>query len=97
MTEAIAQRLSAAGIELLADTGRYYLFTRGDFIALVERKSEGFGGIGSTGIFTEAGISYLVWQGERPFLVGKGIQQIATQEQVTAIRHFSSDLTNALR
>ena len=71
-------------------------YARDTLLALVERTAEGYGSIGSTGIFTERGLAYLIWRDGQAFLAGKGFEQPATGEQVAAVRRFSEDLKAAL-
>ncbi len=96
MTPAVSGRLAACGIQLLADTGRHYLFTRDNFVVLVEQTPAGFGSIGSTGVFTANGLAYLVWREGRAYFVAKGREQPAMPEEVEALRRFSADLAGAL-
>ena len=88
--------LSSAGIQLLSETRSHYLFARDNLVALVERTPEGYGSIGSTGIWTGRGIAYLVWRDGQAFLTGKGFEQLATDQEVAAVRKFSDDLKAAL-
>jgi hypothetical protein len=94
----ILERLAAAGIQLLPalEITTYYVFERDGFIALVERTTEGFGGVGSAGILTGAGFAALVQRGERSCFVAKGFEQEAQPSQVEALRRFSADLKQAL-
>ncbi len=89
----LKSRLAAARIELLAQTESHILFTRDNFIALIERSS---GTVGSTGMLTEHGLAYLVWRDGQAYLKSKSAEVIATEEQVTAIRSFSRDLQSAM-
>ena len=70
------QRLAAAGIELLPLGGleTHLVFARDGFVALVERKADGFGAAGSTGLLTRKGFAALIWLGERAFFVAKGFE-----------------------
>ena len=92
------ERLAAAGIQLLpaVEITTHYVFEREGFVALVERKPDGFGGVGSAGILTGSGFAALVRRGERSYFVARNFEQEAAPEQVTALRRFSSDLTGAL-
>jgi hypothetical protein len=96
VSPAVAERLANRNIQVAAEATGHYLFVRENFIALVERKADGFGSIGSTGIMTETGLAYLIWREDRPLLVGKGTETIAEPSQVDAIRQFSEDLKAAL-
>ena len=91
------ERLAAARIQLVAETAAHYLFTRDNFIALVERREEGLGSIGSTGMLTEQGLAYLVWRDGQAFLKSKTSETPAGEAQVAAIRDFSRDLESAVR
>ena len=88
--------LAATGIQLVSETCSHYVYARDNLVALVERTAEGRGSIGSTGMWTERGLAYLVWRQGQPFLSGKGFEQPATDEDVAAIRRFSEDLKSAL-
>jgi hypothetical protein len=91
-----AARLAHKQIELVSETPGHCCFTRGNFVALVERSGAGFGSIGSTGIMTESGLAYLVWRNGRALLKGKATETEANPERVEAIRQFSDDLKEAL-
>jgi hypothetical protein len=84
--------LASHGIQLLTETRSHYMFARDNLIALVERTSQGYGSISSTGVLTERGLAYLVWRDGRTFLAGKGFEDPAADDQVAAIRQFSEDL-----
>lgn len=88
--------LASTGIHLLSETRSYSMFARDNLVALVERTAGGYGSIGSTGIWTERGLAYLVWREGQAFLAGKGFEQPATEDQVAAVRRFSEDLKSAL-
>jgi hypothetical protein len=92
------QKLVAAGIQILpaSDAGSYFIFERAGFVALVERRGEGFGSIGAAGILTEKGLAPLVHRGNQAFFVAKGIEQAASTEQVSDLRRFQADLAAAL-
>jgi len=97
MTEKL-ERLVAAGIQLLpvVEIPTHFVFERDGFVALVERKGDGFGGIGSAGRLTEKGIAPLVMRGNDAFFVAKGFEQVASAEDVDGIRRFQADLKFAL-
>ena len=88
-----AERLAASGIQVAAETEAHSLLTRGNCIALVDRH----GGIGSTGLLTENGLSYLVWRDGQALLKSKTAEIPATDEQLAAVQTFSQDLAAALR
>lgn len=95
---AILERLVAAGIELLPapEVSTHFIFTRHGFVALVERRGDAFGGIGSAGLLMEQGLAPLVWRGARAFFVARGFEQEATAEEVENLKRFSADLKAAL-
>jgi hypothetical protein len=93
------ERLVERGINLLpaAEITTHFLFERDGFIALVERRQDGFGKIGAPGLLvTEGGFAALVWKGAQPWFVAKGFEQRATDAQVASIRVFAGDLEYAL-
>ncbi len=93
----IQQQLAAAGIRLLTPEATHYcLFAREPFFALVERKGDRFGSIGSAGIWTEHGLAFLVWREGEARLVSKGFETAAEPEQVIALKRFSADLAGIL-
>jgi hypothetical protein len=91
-----AARLAGSQIQLVSETEGHCLFTRENFLTLVERNEAGFGSIGSTGVMTEAGLAYLVWRDGRALLKAKGEETEASPAQAEAIRQFSEDLKKAL-
>jgi hypothetical protein len=93
------ERLAAAGIDLLPlpDLTTHYVFTRGGFVALVERTEAGFGGIGSVGVMTQRGFAALVWRGADAFFVAKGQERAAAPAEIAGLRAFAADLEGALR
>jgi hypothetical protein len=97
MTAAL-EKLVAAGIQILPahSIENYFVFERDGFVALVERRDDGFGRIGTPGLLTEKGPAPLVWRGGSAYFVAKGLEQLASAEQVEAIRKFGEDLTTAL-
>jgi hypothetical protein len=93
------ERLAAANMTLLpaVEITTHFVFVRDGYAALVERKGDGFGRIGSAGLLTERGLITLFWRGDRPFLVSKGFEEPATVQQVIELRAFQQDLEDALR
>lgn len=93
------QRLVDAGIELVpaVEIPTHFIFQRDGFAALVERRGDAFGGIGSSGLLTvESGLAMLVWRGEQAHFVGRGYDRPATPDEVQKLRAFSADLAAAL-
>ena len=84
-------RLQDFGIRLMVEGPAVSIYVRGDCIAAV-----GGGSQGSTGILTSQGLAYLIWRDGQPFLASKGVETLATPEQVEDIRKFSEDLKTAL-
>ncbi|MBK5294828.1 MAG: hypothetical protein JJE04_24520 [Acidobacteriia bacterium] len=93
------ERLAALGIELVPMPGleRHFVFARDGFASLVERREAGFGRLGTSGLITEHGLAMLIWRQEEPFFVVHKNELPASQEQVEALRQFTSDLERALR
>lgn len=95
----IFERLVAANIQLLSLPGidNHFAFERGGFVALVRRSGENaFGAVGSSGLLTEKGFAALVWRGNEPFFVARGLDQAAAPGQVEALQAFQRDLEAAL-
>lgn len=92
------ERLAAAGIELLPtpELPRHFVFARDGCAVLVERRDDGFGGIGSPGALTERGFEALVERGGETWFVSKGEQRRASEEQAAAARALLRDLRQAL-
>lgn len=94
------ERLAEAGIGLLPLPGldRHYVFTRGGFAALVERREAGeFGGIGSAGLLTDKGLAALLYRSGSAWFIAKGFEREAEAGEVAALRQFAADLEAALR
>ncbi len=98
VVEAILQRLVGAGIELLPtlELTTHFIFARGGFIALVERRAGGFGNVGAPGILCENGMAQLVWRGEFAYFVAKSFERVAEAEEIEALRRFGADLKKSL-
>lgn len=95
----VFERLVAANIQILPLTGvdTHFVFERGGFAALVERRGDGLGGIGASGLLTEHGFAVLIWRSEQPFFVARGFEQPATPEQIESVRAFAAELKAALQ
>jgi hypothetical protein len=95
----IFELLVEHGIQILplAEISTHFVFERGGFIALVERRGEGFGKVGAPGLLMEQGMAQLVWRGEAAFFVAKGWERVAETDEVTALRAFGADLEKILR
>ena len=91
-------RLVERGFQLIpaTDISTHFIFERDGFVALVERKDDGFGNIGSAGLLCEKGFAALIWRGEEPWFVARGFEQRATHQQVQSIRQFSKELEESL-
>lgn len=98
MDVAILERLAASEINLLPiDLDRHYMFERDGFVALVEKRGDGFGAVGAAGLLTQSGLAPLVWRGDSPVFITRTSALDATQEQISSLRAFQSDLENAIR
>lgn len=92
------EKLAAAQINLVPTAGitTHFVFERDGFVALVERKDDQFGRIGTAGLATTSGFAALVWRSGQARFVGRGVDQPATDEQVQALRQFQKDLEESL-
>ena len=91
------EKLVAAGIQIIpAELTSHVIFERDGFVALVERKEDSFGNIGAPGLMTERGFAALIWRGDQAYFIGRGIEQLASPEQVQTMRAFAADLAKAL-
>ncbi len=92
------ERLAAAGVSLLptAEIPNHFVFTRDGTVVLVERRGDGFGGIGSPGRITQRGFEPLIDTGSGAHFVFKGDQSPATAAEVQAARSLFADLKAAL-
>jgi hypothetical protein len=92
------ERLIAVRIQLLptVEVAKHFVFERDGYIALVERRDAGFGGIGAAGMLADGGFAALVHRDDGAFFVGKGFEKLATDEQVQGVRAFQADLERAL-
>jgi hypothetical protein len=91
------EKLAAAGIQIIpSEIASHFILERGGFVAFVERREDGFGNIGASGLMTERGFAALIWRGSEAFFTGKGFEQAASDEQVREIRTFGADLKQAL-
>ncbi|MBS1877708.1 MAG: hypothetical protein JSU00_31140 [Acidobacteria bacterium] len=100
MLETQLERLAERGVNLLpaVEITTHFIFERDGFVALVERKEDGFGAIGAPGLLGgPAGFAALVWRGAEPWFVARNFEQQATPDQVASIRRFAADLDYALR
>ncbi len=99
MIEAKLERLAAAGISLLPVDGfdRHFIFERDGFVALVERRDDGFGNIGAAGLGTEHGFAAVQWRGAEAWFIARGgFEQRAAAGDIEKLRRFESDLREAL-
>ena len=92
MTPEIAARLESCEIQMAAQAKDYCMFVRGNCVALVQSADGRFTSIGSSGLMTEKGLAYLIWDDGQPWLSSHGNRIGAEPEQVEAIRQFSEDL-----
>ena len=96
MTPETLSRLAQSGIQLVAETKGYAMFTRGDCVAMAKLSASGPPGLGSSGLMTERGLVYPVERGGQVFLSGKTGEVTASEEQVETLRTFSQDLKAGL-
>ena len=97
MSPAVAAGLQALGIDLAAQAKEYVMLVRGTCVALARLQEPDGVSIGSSGLMTENGLSYLVYREGKPMLsVHGGAETEALPEQVDVIRKFSEDLKTVL-
>jgi hypothetical protein len=76
---------------------RHFVFFRAGFAALVERRPEGFGRIGTAGIVTEHGLAMLVNEADGPVFVLRGHKQAPEPGEIDELRQFQADLLLCLQ
>lgn len=92
------ERLAAAGIQLLPaiEITSHFVFERDGFVALVERRGDEFGAVGTAGLLTDSGVALLMLRNGRSVFVAKGEEIPAAPVQVEKLRSFQRDLQAAL-
>jgi hypothetical protein len=92
------EKLAAANINLLptVEITTHFVFERDGFVALVERRGESFGRVGTAGLLLDGAIAFPMRRGDDYLFIAKGIEAPATAEQMTLLRSFQADLTQAL-
>jgi len=92
----ILARLASLNIQLLSEGAEFCILARENCVAIVQVRPDAVA-VGSSGVMTESGLSYLVWREGRPLLASHGgVETPAAPEQVEAVRQFSADLKQAL-
>ena len=94
------EKIAAAGIALIPtpEVPTHFVFSRDGCVALVERRGEGFGAVGSPGQLTEkGGFAALVERDGIAWFVAKGAEWKAASGEAEAARRLFSDLKSALR
>lgn len=98
-TLARLERIASLGIGLIpaVEVNTHFIFERGGFVVLVERRGDGFGGIGSPGKLVEGyGFAALVRRGEEDWFVARGAQWRAGPGEAEAARKLFADLKSVL-
>lgn len=92
------EKVAAAGIRILPtpELPRHFVFERAGYAVLVERRDDGFGGIGSPGALSGRGFEALVDRGGALFFVWKGGERPAAPEEAESARSLLRDLRQAL-
>lgn len=93
------ERIARLGIGLIPapEITTHFLFERGGFVVLVERRGGGFGGIGSPGKLVEGhGFAALVRRGGEDWFVARDGQWRAEAGEAEAARRLFTDLKAAL-
>ena len=96
MSPELTARLQACDIQVAAQAREYSMFVRGNCAALVRCEGDCFTSLGSSGMMTENGLAYLVWNNGQPMLASHGNQVPADPDQVKVIQEFSEDLKKAI-
>jgi len=96
--EEILQKLVDHRIQLLpaAELTTHFVFERDGFIALAERRNNGFGNVGAPGLLCHQGMAQLIWRGDQAFFVTKGFERQASPEEIEKLRSFGQDLKISL-
>jgi len=93
------ERVAELGIGLapVAGISSHFVFERGGYVVLVERKGDGFGEAGSPGKLVEGhGFAALVRRGGSDWWVARGAEWEAPAEEAEAARRLFTDLKAAL-
>ena len=99
------QALAAKGIELLpiqpqpggqGALDRHFVFFRAGYAALVERRGNGFGRIGTAGIVTEHGLAMLMRREAGDRFVIRDYEQEPAPGEIEELRQFQADLVQCL-
>lgn len=91
------ERIAAAGISMLpSPLEHHFVFTRDGMAVLVERRGEGFGGIGSPGRITANGFEPLVDDGGTRSFVFKGQRTAAQPQEADSARELLRTLKAVL-
>ncbi len=88
------ERLAAAGIQILPvpEIGSHFVLERNGCVALVERREDGFGAVGSPGRMLRKGFSALVQRDGRDWFIGKSESREATQSEAAESRGLYREL-----
>ena len=94
----ILEKLAAANINLLpaVEISTHFVFERDGYVALVERRGDRFGKVGTAGLMTSHGIAFLMKKEDGYAFVAKGVESPATPDEVEQLRRFQRDLDAAL-
>jgi len=93
------ERLVSAGIQLLPalEITTHFVFERDGFVALVERRDDDFGAVGTAGLLTDRGVAPLMIRNGHAVFVTKGHEIPAEPAQIESLRSFQKDLLDALQ
>jgi hypothetical protein len=75
---------------------RHFVFFRNGYAALVERRPEGFGRVGTAGIVTEHGLAMLVQRDGAECFVIREHEQAPEPGELEELRQFQADLVQCL-
>lgn len=93
------ERLAEAGIRIIPTPGleNYFVLEKDGCFALVEKRGDGFGQVGSPGVMTEQGFAPLLERDGKCSFFCRGYEEPANPARVAAIRAFFTQLKQALR
>jgi len=94
------ERVAEAGIGLIPAMAiaTHFVFERAGFVVLVERRGDGFGGLGSPGKLVEGhGFAALVRRGDGDWFVARASEWRAAPGEAEEARRLYADLNRLLK
>lgn len=92
------ERIASAGIQILPvpEISSHFVLERNGCVVLVERRVDGFGGIGSPGSLSDRGFAALVLRDGRDWFIGKNESREATASEADEARRLYRELREIL-